>query len=188
MSTDVVQQIVELFRERGAELYGSEAVTQMQHAIQTAVLAQQEHAEPALVVAALLHDVGHILGHTPLPTDDSQNYDDHHENRAYAWLHEHFGKQVAEPVQLHVAAKRYLCSVDPSYCDKLSPTSLKSYFDQGGPMTTCEQVLFEQHEYYQQALRLRRWDDLAKDPHARMPSIESFVELLQEVRAAQTAI
>lgn len=187
MNSDVVQQIIDIFQQRGGELYGSEAVTQMQHAIQTAVLAQQENAEPSLVAAALLHDVGHLLGGTPLPTDESQNYDDHHETRAYAWLCEHFGKPVAEPVHLHVAAKRYLCTIEPDYCDKLSPTSRKSYFDQGGPMSTSEQVAFEQHEYYQNALRLRRWDDLAKDPGAAIPSIESFVDLLHEVRVAANA-
>jgi [1-hydroxy-2-(trimethylamino)ethyl]phosphonate dioxygenase len=67
MNSDVVQQIIDIFQQRGGELYGSEAVTQMQHAIQTAVLAQQENAEPSLVTAALLHDVGHLLGGTPLP-------------------------------------------------------------------------------------------------------------------------
>ena len=188
MSTDTVQRIIDVFQQRGAELYGSEAVTQMQHAIQSALLAQQEQAEPSLVVAALLHDIGHILGDTPLPSDESQNYDDHHETRAYAWLRENFGNSVAEPVRLHVAAKRYLCTVDPGYAEKLSPTSLKSYFDQGGPMNDEEKAAFEKNEFYQQALRLRRWDDLAKDPAVPMPSIESFVDLLREARTATSAV
>lgn len=179
MAIDVVTQIVEVFNQRGAENYGSEAVTQLEHAIQTALLALRDGAEDSLVAAALLHDIGHLLGNSPLPTSASQNYDDQHENRAYGWLREHFGLRVADPVRLHVAAKRYLCTVDPSYCDSLSPTSLKSFYDQGGVMNAMEKAAFEQEKYFQEALRLRRWDDEAKDPTIAVPSIDSFVDLLQ---------
>ncbi|MBL8888904.1 MAG: HD domain-containing protein [Planctomycetaceae bacterium] len=184
MSLQVIERIFELFHQRGTEQYGSEAVTQLQHAIQAAILAQREQAESHLVAAALLHDVGHILGNSPLPDHESQNFDDHHENRAYPWLLEHFGKAVADPVRLHVAAKRYLCTVEPEYAAKLSPTSLKSYFDQGGPMSVTEQIAFEQEEFYSQALRLRRWDDRAKDPSVELPSIESFGDLLRGITTA----
>lgn len=183
MTTDIVQQVIDVFQQRGMEMYGSEAVTQLQHAIHAALLAQNEGAESSLVVAALLHDIGHIMDEGPLPTHESQNYDDKHETRAYAWLLLNFGQAVAEPVRLHVAAKRYLCTVDPDYTRQLSPTSLKSYFDQGGPMSAEEKAAFERNPFYERAVRLRRWDDAAKDPNAALPPIDSFADRMREVIA-----
>jgi [1-hydroxy-2-(trimethylamino)ethyl]phosphonate dioxygenase len=185
MTVDVVRQIVEVFNQRGSENYGSEAVTQLEHAIQSALLATRDGAEDCLIAAALLHDIGHLLGNTPLPTAETQNYDDKHENRAYGWLREHFGTRVADPVRLHVAAKRYLCTVDPSYCGFLSPTSLKSYYDQGGVMDAEEMTAFEHERYFQEALRLRRWDDEAKDPTIVIPPIEEFAGLLRVVMSGR---
>lgn len=181
--TDVVHQIIEIFKQRGSENYGSEAVSQLEHAIQSALLAKQADAPDELVAAALLHDIGHLLGNAPLPTAESQNYDDKHENRAYPWLREHFGASVADPVRLHVAAKRYLCTTDPSYCDYLSPTSLKSFHDQGGMMSADEKAAFEQEKHFQAAVQLRRWDDEAKDPTIEIPPMEEFAELLHALIA-----
>jgi phosphonate degradation associated HDIG domain protein len=185
MSVDVINQIVDVFNQRGSENYGSEAVTQVEHAIQSALLAQRDGAEGFLVVAAMLHDIGHILGNAPLPTSETQNYDDKHEDRAYGWLREHFGTRVADPVRLHVAAKRYLCTIDPSYCETLSPTSLKSFYDQGGVMNDQERAAFEQEKYFQEAVRLRRWDDAAKDATTMIPAIEEFKDLLQDVMSGR---
>ena len=181
MSTQIIQQIVDTFERRGNESYGSEPVTQLQHAIQTALLAKRDQAEVPLVVAALLHDIGHLLGTKSLPTSDTQNYDDKHENKAYGWLLEHFGSRVADPVRLHVAAKRYLCTIDPSYGHQLSPTSRKSFYDQGGVMDESERTAFESEPHFKEALRLRKWDDEAKDPNLAIPSIEAFTNALQEV-------
>ena len=89
--------------------------------------------------------------------------DDKHEFVANAWLKEHFGPEVADPIRLHVAAKRYLCTRQSSYEDALSPTSRKSYHDQGGPMSPEEMTSFESEPHYREALELRRWDDLAKE-------------------------
>lgn len=181
MSSNVINHIVSVFSQRGSELYGSEAVTQLQHAIQSALLAKRDGAEEPLVAAALLHDIGHLLGNAPLPTSETQNYDDKHENKAYGWLLDHFGAQIADPIRLHVAAKRYLCTVDPDYSNILSPTSLKSFHDQGGVVSDEEKAAFEQEPYYQEALRLRRWDDEAKDPNLTIPPIEEYVDLLKRV-------
>jgi phosphonate degradation associated HDIG domain protein len=181
MASDIVNQIVDVFNQRGSENYGSEAVTQLQHAIQSAMLAKRDGAEVSLVAAALLHDIGHMLGNTPLPTSEDRNYDDKHENKGYGWLREHFGARVADPVRLHVAAKRYLCTVDPTYCNLLSPTSLKSFYDQGGVMSSEEQAAFEKEKHFREALRLRRWDDEAKDPAMTIPPIEEFIGLLERV-------
>ncbi len=185
MVSPVIQRILDVFKQRGSESYGSEAVSQLQHAIQAAVLAQRDGANNTLIVAALLHDIGHILGDSPLPESHDENFDDKHETRAFAWLLENFGPQVADPVRLHVAAKRYLCTTDPTYCDILSPTSLKSFYDQGGMMSDAERVAFEGERFYRESLRLRRWDDEAKDPSMPMPEIDFFVGPLEQALAAR---
>ncbi len=175
----VLETIFDTFQAKGSGKYGSEAVSQLEHALQSATLAMEQHAEPWQVVAALLHDFGHIIDDRELPKSDGENLDDQHEQRAYAWLLKNFGAAVADPVRLHVAAKRYLCTIDPGYEKTLSPTSYKSFLDQGGVMDAGELAQFQAEPYYQQALQLRRWDDLAKDPLKATPPIESFVVHLQ---------
>ena len=177
----MTQTIIDLFEKRGNERYGKEDVTQLQHALQCAALAQAEEAGAVLVTAALLHDIGHLMGEEHMPATTTENLDDGHEEKAHEWLNTLFGPEVADPVRLHVAAKRYLCTVDPSYSQKLSPTSYKSYLDQGGPMSDAERRAFEAEPHYQAALRLRHWDDQAKAPDLQTPEITAFVPYLEEV-------
>ncbi len=176
---DAIKTVLDTFNARGSRKYGLENVTQLQHALQSAVLAVEEGADGALVVAALLHDIGHILDSDELPSDADCNLDDGHEHSGHAWVLQHFGKAVAEAVRLHVLAKRYLCSTDPAYEQVLSPTSHKSFLDQGGRMNETEIKAFETEPYFKQALRLRRWDDVAKDPTKKTPPIEDFVPQLE---------
>lgn len=177
-----IQKILTLFNERGHSQYGGEAVTQLQHALQTATLALADQAPVAQVVAALLHDVGHLLHDLPADAPD-QGVDDYHENLAARYLQDHFGPAVAEPVQLHVAAKRFLAATEPSYLAQLSAPSLQSLALQGGPMSTTEQEVFQQHPFFAEAVQLRRWDDLAKNPAAVTPAIEAFAPALAEALA-----
>lgn len=179
---DLIKEIEKVFASRGNEKYSTEGVTQLQHATQCAQLAREAGASPSLVIAALLHDIGHIMGEEQLPTELDQNLDDKHEERAYAWLLENFGPAVADPVRLHVVAKRYLCTVNPAYEEKLSPTSYKSYLDQGGKMTEKEIKTFEAEPHYKAAIRLRAWDDMAKDIEAADKAIEDFAEELNSVK------
>lgn len=176
----VIQTIIKTFEERGNGKYGKEEVTQLQHALQSAQLAEEEQAPAELISAALLHDIGHIIDDNALPEHNEQNLDDQHEERAYEWLTAHFGKAVADPVRLHVVAKRYLCTKDRSYEQELSPTSYKSYLDQGGQMNEEEISTFEREPHHQEALRLRRWDDLAKDQTKHTPDINHFVLYLEQ--------
>lgn len=171
---NAIEQIADLFRERGDSLYGGECVTQAEHALQAAWLAEQEGADPALVTAALLHDIGHMLHRLP---DDAPEHgiDDRHENAGYHWLARWFDPAVAEPVRLHVAAKRYLCTVDTGYLDKLSPPSVQSLHLQGGRMNVDERTAFEQLTYWREAVRLRRWDDIAKIADLETPPLEHFL-------------
>ncbi|TAE50349.1 MAG: HD domain-containing protein [Bacteroidetes bacterium] len=168
-----VEHILTLFRERGNSMYGGEDVTQVQHALQGATFARRANATPALVTATLLHDVGHLLHDLPDDAPD-QGIDDLHENLAARFLETHFGPDVVEPVRLHVAAKRYLCATKPGYMERLSAPSIQSLALQGGPMSEAEVADFEALPFYKDAVRLRVWDDLAKDPEMVTEPVEAF--------------
>ncbi len=176
----IVDEILDLFATKGAAAYHGEDVSQEEHALQSADLAEREGAPDALVVAALLHDVGHLL--------DGQEedlavrgIDGHHELAACAWLDRSFGPEVTEPIRLHVAAKRYLCSVEPSYAAGLSPASRLSLELQGGPMTPAEVAAFEGNPYFRDAIRLRHWDDTAKVPGLPVPGPSYYRDRLEAV-------
>jgi phosphonate degradation associated HDIG domain protein len=175
-----VDDVLELFREHGHSEYGGEAVTQAEHALQCAALAENESAAPELIAAALLHDVGHLLHNLPDDAPD-QGIDDAHEDSGYHYLSQMFPESVIMPIKLHVASKRYLCTTDPNYLQKLSEPSLISLRLQGGPMSEPEVLEFERHPYFKQALRLRCWDDIGKVPGLPTPSIEHFAGYLRQV-------
>ena len=179
----VLHVIRETFEQRGKQNYGIEEVTQLQHALQSAALAESASESPQQISAALLHDIGHIMHADVLPGDIDTNLHDHHEERAYEWIKSHFGNAVADPVRLHVAAKRYLCTVDASYAEKLTPTSYKSFLDQGGEMSEEEKQAFEAEPFYNEAVSLRRWDDRAKDKTQETPSLQHFEVYLQKALA-----
>lgn len=174
----------QLFAARGSSQYGGEAVTQLEHALQSGALALADGADDALVAAALLHDVGHLLHDLPADAPDS-GVDDHHENSAARMLAEAFGPAVAEPVRLHVAAKRYMTGVDPAYMGALSGPSMTSLMLQGGPMTAAEQEAFRAEPHWEAAVRLRRYDDAAKMPDAATPSFADFEPLLARLAASR---
>jgi gamma-butyrobetaine dioxygenase len=141
--------------------------------LQAAALAEQDGASPELVIAALLHDVGHFTG--PLTGADLMGgTDNRHSDVAADWLGRWFGTAVTEPIRLHVAAKRYLCAVEPAYLEVLSPASAYTLEVQGGPMDDDEVAAFEAEPYAADAVRLRRWDDAAKDPTADVPSFDHY--------------
>jgi [1-hydroxy-2-(trimethylamino)ethyl]phosphonate dioxygenase len=172
-----VDRILELFRTRGGSEYGGEAVTQQEHALQAAALAESEGAPAELIVAALVHDIGHLLHDLPDDAPDT-GIDDHHENSGWHFLRRYFPPAIVEPVRLHVAAKRYLCAVDTRYHAALSEPSRVSLALQGGVMDAAEVRAFEQHPHFEAALRLRRWDDAAKTPGLPTPSLEHFATYL----------
>lgn len=179
-------EIVALFNHHGGSQYGHEAVTQLQHALQAAWLAEKSGADADLISAALLHDVGHLLHDLP---DDAPDLgvDDRHEMLGERWLTDRFAPSVVEPVRLHVDAKRYLCAVEPAYYEKLSPPSIQSLKLQGGPMNAEEKAKFEANAHYERAVRLRRWDDEAKDSTLQTPSIEYFARFLDQSAGAFVA-
>jgi [1-hydroxy-2-(trimethylamino)ethyl]phosphonate dioxygenase len=157
---------------RGHEMYGGEPVTQLQHALQCATMARGEEAPQTLVAAALLHDYGHMLAEDEGAAEGG--VDMLHEEVAAAYLSRWFGPAVTEPIRMHVAAKRYLCAVEPEYFATLSPASLASLRVQGGPLTEDGAQRFMERPFAAEAVRLRIWDDTAKDPGMRTPPLEHF--------------
>lgn len=178
---DVVEQLVELYSSDAAEQFYDEAVTELQHALQAGWLAERQGVDTALVVAALLHDVGHLLVGDLLPIDIAMQGDEHHEAVGAAWLQPSFGPDVAGPVALHVDAKRYLCAVQQDYLASLTASSVRSLGVQGGPMSAGEIVAFEAKPRIGRAVMLRRWDDQAKIAGAQTPSFAHFVPLLRSL-------
>jgi phosphonate degradation associated HDIG domain protein len=183
-SEDPIDFLLRLFKERGDAAYIGEPVSQTEHALQTAWAAEQARADSALVAAALLHDVGHLLH--DLPEDCAEaGIDDVHEVRGANWLARYFGPDVAEPVRLHVPAKRFLCATEPTYVGSLSEASLRSLQLQGGPFTSDEAAHFSAHPHAEAAIALRRLDEQAKIPNMPTPGLEHFRPHLEAVRAAR---
>jgi phosphonate degradation associated HDIG domain protein len=175
---DPAAAIAALFASEGAAEYFGEPVTQAEHMLQAAALAEQDHAARSLVAAALLHDVGHFAG-TLSGHDLMRGTDNRHEENGAAWLGRWFGEEVTEPIRLHVAAKRYLCTVEPGYAATLSPASVYTLAVQGGPMQRAELAEFEANWYAAAAIRLRRWDDMAKDPGVQVPGFDHYTATLR---------
>jgi gamma-butyrobetaine dioxygenase len=161
----LVDEIMQLFATKGSSAYGGERVSQLEHALQSAHQAQTENAPPNMIVAALLHDIGHLLTDAP---------DAAHEEIGHDYVAQHFPDSVSEPVKLHVAAKRYLCATDAQYLAQLSPASLASLHVQGGPMTDTELDAFEEETFFHQAVALRHWDDRAKIENLAVPGLDTY--------------
>jgi len=174
---DVMHQIRAAFAQRGQENYG-EGVSQLEHAIQCAAFAQRDGASPALIAAAYLHDIGHLLHDLPQDIADS-GVDTQHESTGSAWLSQYFGPELTEPVRMHVAAKRYLAATEDGYFELLSDASKLSLRLQGGPMTPAQIQAFEAEPFFADALRLRRWDEEGKIENYRGPSPEHFEAIVQ---------
>lgn len=175
--SSAVEMIADGFRRHGASRYGGEDVSQLEHALQAATFAERAGASNELIAAALLHDVGHLLHDLPADAPD-HGIDDRHEELAATWLAQHFGPAIVEPVRLHVAAKRYLCATDAQYHARLSAPSQQSLALQGGPMTTEEVAQFRANPHFDDAVRLRKWDEAAKVLDMKTPPLEHFLQSL----------
>lgn len=175
-----IGRLAELFGDEGAREYLGEPVSMAEHMLQAATLAEGEGRQPALVAACLLHDVGHFTG-LRSGRELMEGRDNHHAETGGAWLAPWLGEAVSEPVRLHVAAKRYLCSVDPAYLQSLSPASTFTLQVQGGPMDDAEARAFERVPHFDDALALRRLDEAAKDPALESEGLEHFLPLLERL-------
>lgn len=172
-----VEDIGVLFETNGREMYGREAVSQLEHALQCAQLAEEAGAEPELVCASLLHDLGHLLA---AKADGSrEDVDDVHQYFALPFLRGVFPDSVIEPVKLHVDAKRWLCAAERGYWDTLSAASKHSLELQGGFFVESEAKRFIELPHATNAVLLRRWDDLAKTPGKATPPLAHYLSILE---------
>ena len=178
-AVQAVDVLARLFAEQGGNEYLGEPVTQAEHMLQAAACARVAGASDALVAAALLHDVGHFTG--PISGAELMaGTDNRHSHAGADWLAGlGFPAAVTEPVRLHVAAKRYLCAVEPGYFDRLSEASVYTLSVQGGPMSPAEAARFAEGRYAEDAVTLRRWDEAAKDPGALVPDFAHYRPLLE---------
>ena len=176
--SELIDQIFRVFREQGSGAYLGEPVSLTEHMLQAAYAAELDSAPPRLVAAALLHDYGHFIHE--LPEDSAEHgVDTRHEEVAHAFLSAHFGPEVAEPIRMHVAAKRYLCATEPSYMAELSPASILSLELQGGPYSPAEVAVFEASPHAGDAVRLRRYGDVGKVAGLETPELEHYRPVLQ---------
>jgi gamma-butyrobetaine dioxygenase len=177
---NTVDELLAIYGRRGAEVYFGEPVSVTEHGLQSAHFASCAGAPPALIAAALLHDVGHLL--EPASTQISDwTVDACHELSGARWLAARFGPQVSEPVRLHVAAKRYLCAIDAGYRRFLSPASIKTLQLQGGVMSPPEIAAFEAEPHHLEAVHVRRWDDGAKIAGLATPDFRHYAPLLERL-------
>ncbi|MEX3949095.1 phosphonate degradation HD-domain oxygenase [Paraburkholderia sp. EG287B] len=169
-----------LFETYGALAYSGEPVTQLEHALQSGALAEEDGATEELTAAAFLHDLGHLLnrqGETPT----ERGIDDLHQYYALPFLRPVLPDSVLEPIRLHVDAKRYLCAVDEAYFGCLSADSVRSLELQGGIFNADEARDFAARPHAEDAVRLRRWDDLAKVAGKPTPDLDHYLQLVERV-------
>jgi len=171
-----LNDIEKLFEQRGGEQYTGEPVTQLQHALQSAYLGEQAGARDELVTAAFLHDLGHML-HDLGETPSMHGVDDVHQYRVVPFLRGLFSDVVIHAIQRHVDAKRYLCATRPKYYDSLSEDSKRSLKLQGGIFSPEEAAQFIAEPGAPDAVHLRLWDDLAKQPEIQTPPLPHYMHI-----------
>jgi [1-hydroxy-2-(trimethylamino)ethyl]phosphonate dioxygenase len=172
--TDPLTVIAGLLEGKADGQYGLHDVNQRQHALQAAMIAEQDGCSDALVAAALLHDIGHLVHHLG-ENPAEHGVDDRHEEVGHEFLVRWFGPEVTEPVRLHVAAKRYLCAVESDYFSRLAPDSVRSLALQGGPMNADEVASFRALPQAEAAVQLRRYDEAAKVKDLPTPPVSHFM-------------
>lgn len=178
--SEVVDFILDLFARRGAEEYMGEPVSMAQHMEQSAACALADGASDELVIAALLHDIGHFVGDFPIDALEN-GVDNYHEEAGATFLTPYFPASVTEPIRLHVAAKKYLCAVDSNYLSRLSDASIQSLQVQGGPMSEAEVAEFEANPYHRSAVKARLYDDDGKVAGIDIKPVSSYRKKMESL-------
>lgn len=182
----IVPFVAGIFERRGSEEYLGEPVTMAEHMLQAAHFAEQAHEPEVVIVAALLHDLGHFTSEFGT-FSMADTRDRHHEEAGAAVLAPFFPPLVIDCVRHHVAAKRYLCATDPDYFNALSAASVHSLSLQGGPMPADEARAFGEMDNAAAIVRVRRYDDMGKEAALATPPFDHFAPMIARVVAAHTS-
>jgi phosphonate degradation associated HDIG domain protein len=180
----VAEEVLSIYGRFGSGAYFGERVSMLEHGLQAAHFARVQQAPDELVIAALLHDVGHLLEDVPEAIEDWVS-DARHEEIGARWLAQRFAPAVSEPVRLHVPAKRYLCATDTDYFAQLSAASVHTLKLQGGPMVASEVARFEAEPFHREAVRVRRWDDQGKVAGLKTPVLRDYAQLIDQLAIAR---
>jgi len=176
----IVPFLADIFERRGGEEYLGEPVTMAQHMLQGATFAEQDGQREDVIVAALLHDIGHFTSEFGTYSPDD-THDKHHEDAGADVLADFFPTIVTDCVRYHVAAKRYLCATNPTYFDRLSAASVHSLNLQGGPMSKDEAKAFAQNPNLSDIIQVRYFDEAGKEPDMQTPDFAHFAPMVQRV-------
>lgn len=180
VSSEKQVDVLFTYMKKKGQTFYDEVVTQLEHALQCAALAQKNNASPTVITGALLHDIGHFVLDEHNADIAFLDIDLNHEEVGAEYMSPFFPDAVITPIRLHVPAKRYLCTVDDSYHDGLSDASKNSLKVQGGIMSDTEKAAFEDIPHYKDALTLRRWDDLAKVKGLKTQRLEVYRDIVQQ--------
>lgn len=175
----ITDEIFELYEKHGGEEYAGEKITQLEHMVQSAQLAEEQGYDEEVILAAFLHDVGHIC--TEIRGDNAMDgfgIKDHEEAGAEFLAEKGFSKRVVRLVESHVAAKRYLTFKYPAYYEQLSEASKKTLEYQGGPMSEDEAAAFEQYPLFDLIIQMRKWDEAAKVEHQPLPDLLHYRQMM----------
>ncbi|HEX4849857.1 MAG TPA: HD domain-containing protein [Puia sp.] len=175
----ITDEIMAYYEDHGGEEYAGEKVTQLEHMVQAAQLAEEQGYDEEVILAAFLHDIGHICeaGHGDNEMDGF-GIMDHEEIGATFLLNKGFSKKIVRLVESHVEAKRYLTYKSPAYYAQLSDASKKTLDFQGGPMTKEEAEAFESYPLFDLIIQMRKWDEQAKIEHKPLPDLERFRKMI----------
>ncbi|MET3791523.1 (R)-1-hydroxy-2-trimethylaminoethylphosphonate oxygenase [Aquamicrobium terrae] len=176
----IVAFLADIFERRGGEEYLGEPVTMAEHMLQGACLAQRQGEEEKIIVAALLHDIGHFTSEFGT-FSMNDTHDKHHEEAGALVLERFFPTIVTDCVRYHVAAKRYICATDPKYFDELSEASIHSLKLQGGPMNAEEIAAFEKLPNFREIVKVRYLDDAGKVAGMATPGFSYYAPIVQRV-------
>lgn len=185
--TETIEEVYRLLEQLGGEEYFGEAISKLEHAEQAAWHAAQAGADEELILASLLHDIGHLLDHPDSIRDERVGVVNHDEIGERWLLSRGFSRRVAGLVGGHVDAKRYLTAVNPGYLARLSPASIETLKLQGGPMSEADAAEFGEIPELRDVLRLRSWDEMAKDPAWDGPRLASYREMIERHLEGVTA-
>lgn len=192
MSTsDIVNEIFGIYQSVGQLEYDGEPVSHLEHMAQAAQLAIDEGFDDEIVLAAFLHDIGHIAAIRSDKNKMGSYGISEHEKAGAAFLRERgFPEKVCQLVEQHVSAKRYLVHAEPGYLRSLSEASRQTLYYQGGPMTASEAKTFEQHPYFNLFIKMRLWDEQAKQKDGKMADLNDLksrmMRLLERKRLERT--